>query len=408
MMADSGRFERYVALRYLRARRQTGMITIISIISVLGITVGVAALIVVMSVFNGFNEFAVEQLVSYDPHIRVHSADGQPVDPDEVIAAIDVPGVIAASPYIEGRSAIIVEQTSSVATIRGIDPDGEGGRIGELLKRTIGEDPSTESRGIVLGSSLAAGLNVSTGDTVSIVGRKGLELALSQVAQPTTTELPVSSTFALNQEYDAHVAFVPVNVAREIFDISDGAMGVELRLEDYRTSVEVAGLLEDQLGPDYTVETWQDLHSDLYGAMELERWSAFVIVMLIIIVAVFNVLGSLTMTVIEKRRDIGILKTLGATRASILRLFIFEGVLIGVIGTGIGLATGLGLCWLQGEYGLVSLDTTRYLLNALPVLVRPLDVLLITVAAMVLATVSAIYPAARAAGLQPADGIRWE
>lgn len=405
---ETGRFERYIALRYLRARRKTGMITIISIISVLGITVGVAALIVVMSVFNGFNEFAVEQLVSYDPHIRIRSASGEPVDPDQIIDRIDPSGVTATTPYIEGRSAIIVEQTSSVATIRGIIPENDGGRIGALLQRTIGADSVDGSRGIVLGSGLAAGLNVLSGDTISIVGRKGLELALSQVAQPSTIELPVVSTFALNQEYDAHVAFVPFSVAQEIFAIPKGAMGVELRLEDYRRSLDAAEELRGRFGDAYIVESWQDLHSDLYGAMELERWSAFVIVMLIVIVAVFNVLGSLTMTVIEKRRDIGILKTLGASRKSILRLFIIEGVLIGLVGTGLGLIIGLGLCWLQGEYGLIGLDTTRYLLNALPVNVRPVDVALITLSAMALATASAIYPAARAASLQPADSIRWE
>ncbi len=408
-MKRKGRqFERFVALRYLRARRKTGMITIISVISILGITVGVAALIVVMSVFNGFNEFAIDQLVSYDPHIRITGVGGTAIDTDKLLELVETDDLVSATPYIEGRSAIIHDRKTGVATIRGIVPGEDPGQIASKMRRTIEEEPTGDHSGILLGSALASKLGLFTGDTVSIVGRQGLELALTQVAQPVTIDLPVTATFSLNQEYDAHVGFVPLAVAREIFEMPEGAMGLELRLEDFEGSVDLATELEATLPDQFVVESWQDLHRDLYGAMELERWSAFVIVLLIVIVAVFNVLGSLTMTVIEKRRDIGILKTLGAARGGILRTFVFEGIFIGLIGTLSGLVLGLGICWLQANYSLVELDTTRYLLGALPVHVRGVDVLIVSGAAMFLSTVSALYPAARAASLDPADAIRWE
>ena len=401
-------FETFIALRYLRARQKTGLITIISIISILGITVGVAALIIVMSVFNGFNRFAVEQLVSYDPHIRISGENGQPVMSERLLPFLESDEILSVSPFIEGRSAVIHDRKTGVATIRGVDPAHLEGQIAEKMRRTIPGSDLGGGNGIVLGSTLASNLGLFTGDTLSIVGRQGLELALTQVAQPVTIEVPVSSTFSLNQEYDAHVGFVPLGVAREIFEIDEGAMGLEIRLHDFEKSVEVATALRKRLPDEYIVESWQDLHRDLYGAMELERWSAFVIVLLIVIVAVFNVLGSLTMTVIEKRRDIGILKTLGASRSGIMRTFIVEGILIGLIGTSVGVLLGLGICWAQATYSLVELDTTRYLLGALPVEVRPVDVVLVVLSAITLATVSAIYPAARAASLEPADSIRWE
>ncbi len=401
-------FETFVALRYLRARRTTGMITIISIISILGITVGVAALIIVMSVFNGFNRFAIDQLVSYDPHIRISASDGRPVDTDKLLPYLQSPEIATISPFIEGRSAVIHDRKTGVATIRGIAPGVAAGQIAEKMRRTIPGSRAGEGNGIILGSALASNLGLFTGDTLSIVGRQGLELALTQVAQPVTIEVPITSTFSLNQEYDAHVGFVPLETARKIFEIKSGAMGIEIRLHDFERSVALANELNESLPEGFLVESWQDLHRDLYGAMELERWSAFVIVLLIVIVAVFNVLGSLTMTVIEKRRDIGILKTLGAPGSGILRTFIVEGVLIGLIGTSVGVALGLGLCWAQATYSLVELDTSRYLLGALPVEIRPVDVIIVVLSAMTLATLSAIYPAARAAALDPADAIRWE
>ena len=399
-------FEPFVALRFLNAKRRIGLISIISIISIFGIMIGVAALIIVLSVFNGFNSFAVRQLVGFDPHLRVLSATEGTIDADALIGQLDIPDMVSASPFIEGRSAMIHKGVTKVVQIRGIDPRiPEGEHTGSTLDLSLLED---KERAIILGSILAAELKVGLEDEVSIISRRGLELALTQVAQPTTIPVKVAGSFSLNQEYDAHVAFTDLSTARELFDIPEGVMGVEIRIRDYEHAEEEAKELRARLGENYRVETWQDLHRDLYGAMQLERWAAFAILMLIIIVAVFNVLGSLTMTVIEKRRDIGVMKAMGASDKGILRIFLYEGGLIGVIGTVAGMILGIGLCFLQQQTGVWKLDTESYLLAALPVEMHLWDILLVGLMALALSTLAAVYPARRAARIHPADAVRWE
>lgn len=394
-------FEYMIARRYLRAKRRVGLISIISIISIVGIAIGVAALIIVLSVFNGFNSFAVEQIVGFDPHLRIMPATARTMNADSLIAVLNVPDLVSAESFIAGRSAIMHEGVTQVAEVRGI-----GGRGGPANLPDRSLLPS--EGGVVLGSVLASRLRAGSGDEISFISRKGLELALSQVAQPNTLPALVTGTFSINQEYDEHVAFVSLETARQLFDIPQGEMGIEIRLKDFRAAEQAAPELAARLGPEWRVETWQDLHRDLYGAMELERWAAFAILMLIIIVAVFNVLGSLTMTVIEKRRDIGVLKAMGASENGIMRIFLYEGGMIGIIGTGAGLALGTGLCVLQSAYGLFKLDTNSYLLSALPVEMRVADVVLVSLTALALALGAALYPARRAARTDPADAVRWE
>ncbi|MGE3801973.1 MAG: FtsX-like permease family protein [Candidatus Kapaibacterium sp.] len=398
-------FEPFVALRFLNAKRRIGLISFISIISIAGITVGVWALIVVLSVFNGFNSFAIEQLVGFDPHLRITPTTATTLNSDSLISLLDIPGMISASPFIEGRSAIIHEGVTQVAEIRGVNrsdqkKDSPSGINYSPLK------PS--GRSILLGGLLASKMKVGMGDQVSIISRRGLELALTQVAQPTTITVQVAGTFSLNQEYDSHVAFTDLETARELFDIQEGTMGIEVRLENYEEAEAESILLQGRLGENYRVETWQDLHRDLYGAMQLERWAAFAIVMLIVIVAVFNVLGSLTMTVIEKQRDIGVMKAMGAGDRSILRIFLYEGGLIGIIGTVTGLFLGIGSVLVQQTYEIISLNTDSYLLPAVPVEMHWQDILLVAGTALLLATLAAVYPARRAARILPADAVRWE
>ena len=398
-------FEPFVALRFLKAKRRIGLISFISIISVAGIAIGVAALVIVLSVFNGFNSFAIQQLVGFDPHLRITSSGSTAINGDSLISQLNIPHMVSATPFIEGRSAIMREGVTQIAEIRGITKEKEDEEIHSALNLS---PLSPGGRTIVLGSILAQNLQVGLGEEVSIISRQGLELALTQVAQPTTIPVRVAGSFSLNQEYDTHIAFTDLETARELFDMPEGVMGVEIRLEDFEQAEKEAEVLRSQLGDTYRIETWQDLHRDLYGAMQLERWAAFAILMLIVIVAVFNVLGSLTMTVIEKHRDIGVLKAMGGDDRAILRIFLYEGGLVGVIGTVVGLVLGIGLVLLQQEYGLVSLDTTNYLLPAVPVEMHWQDVLLVALTALFLATLAAVYPARRAARILPAEAVRWE
>jgi lipoprotein-releasing system permease protein len=211
-----------------------------------------------------------------------------------------------------------------------------------------------------------------------------------------------------NKDYDAHYAYVSLETARDIFQMENTVSGVDVRLHSISVSDNVRDDLQALLGPGYRVSTWFDLHKDLYSVMQIERWTAYIILCLIVGVASFNVLGSLTMGVIEKRRDIGVLKALGATRNSILRIFMVEGLLVGTLGTVLGSALGLLVCYVQIRFGLFPLDPTVYIIPAIPVEVRWTDFIAVAGASMLLSFLASLYPARRAASLTPVQAIRWE
>jgi len=401
----------FIALRYLRPR--FNLVTVISVISIGGIAVGTAALIVVLSVFNGFNGVVRGLLVGFDPHIRVTSVDGRVGRPDHLADRLkELPGVASAAPFVSGRSAVMHQEGIRVIQVRGMrrhDALATTGMQKALRAGDVIDSDALHRNPIVLGSELSVALNVGLGDTVALLSQTGLEESLTQLAQPTIVQCYVSGIFqSQNKEYDAYWAYTDLTTARLLFGIDTGAMGIELRLDEFERSSAIAQQIRARLGSSFHVETWQDMHADLFAVMELERWGAFVILSLIIVVAVFNVLGSLTMTVIEKVRDIGILKTMGSTDSSIIRIILYKGFLIGAIGTAIGLAVGLGVCWLQMTYGFYRLKSGYFIIPSLPVDVHAIDVALVALTALVLASVAALYPGKRAASVVPAEAVRWE
>lgn len=401
----------YIARRYVRPR--LSLVTIIAGISVAGIAIGVAALIAVLSVFNGFSSLVTSLLVGFDPHVRVTPAAGSgTIDPAPVLEKLKrLPEVKAAAPFIAGRSAVVYREGLQVVQIRGMSAADIGTAVGLRDAMVSGrfEESSEDRHPIVLGQSLAWTLRVSIGDTISLLSQSGLEASLTQMAQPTLLRCVVTGIFeSRNKEYDSYLAYTDLATARFLFALDSGVMGVEVRLGDFRTADQIAPSVRSALGSSYRVETWSDLHSDLFGVMELERWIAFIILSLIVIVAAFNVLGSLTMTVIEKRRDIGILKAMGARNNTILRTYLIEGSMVGFIGTVIGTILGVVLCILQQKFSLFKLDNAKYIISAMPVDLRWLDVLIVVLVALGLALVAALPPARRAARLLPADAVRWE
>lgn len=406
-------FESFIARRYLRAKRKVSLISIISVISILGITVGVFALISVMSVFNGFNTLVKDLLVGFDPHVRVTPIGAETLDPDSLLPVIrSIPGVTAAAPLISGRSVVLFPSLR-VIQLRAMRREDVGSAIGLERKIVSGEvaTPTPDvPHPIVIGSMLAVGLNARIGDTLSLLSQSGLEESLTTISEPRPIHCVVTGVFEMgNKEYDTYYAYTDIETGRAIFDVARSAMGIEIRLDELDRAEAVSDTLVRRLGSGYRVETWHDLHRDLFGVMELERWSAYIILSLIIVVAVFNVLGSLTMTVIEKRRDIGILKIMGASDRAIQRIYLFEGMMVGLIGLGGGLALGLLAVYLQQEYGLfMKLDVALYIISALPVELRWSDVVIVSVTALALSFGAALYPARRAARLLPADAVRWE
>lgn len=397
----------------LSAGRRVSLVSIISVISLLGIKVGVGALICVLSVFNGFNGIVKGLFVGFDPHVRVTPVVETTLDPDSVLSVVRKDrDVVAAAPFISGRSAILHEKGLKVIQIRGMRAEDITTAVGLGNKISNGSFQAASPENphpIVLGAMLAYNLHATIGDTIALLSQSGIEESMTQLAEPSIVRCVVTGMFeSSNKEYDENFAYTDLPTAREIFGVTDGAMGVEIRLDDFENAPLAKERLSASLGKNYLVETWQDLHRDLFTVMELERWAAFIILSLIIIVAVFNILGSLTMTVIEKRRDIGILKTMGASDRTIMQTYLHEGALVGLVGTLGGVVVGTLVCFLQIEYGFFKLDNAVYIIPALPVEMHASDVILVATTALLLALTAALYPALRASRLLPADAVRWE
>jgi lipoprotein-releasing system permease protein len=407
-------YEFYIAKRYLLSKRRIGFITIIMAISIVGVTVGVAALISVLSVFNGFNSLVTSILVGFDPHIRIETEHDRGIsDYSEAIALVrNERRVKAYSPFVSEKAMIIARNINRVIFVKGVD-DTLIGEVSDVKKKTIlGKFELRDTSGvggIVIGLTLSDRLGIVTGDSVSIVSSAGMENALTQFPQPVVKRYRVVGIFeSNNKDYDAFYAYLSIRSAQRLFRMGDRVHGVELRLFDINDSEGVKESLLERLGKPYRISTWYDLHKQLYSVMKIERWTAYIILCMIIAVATFNILGSLTMAVIEKKRDIGVLKSMGVSNRSIIRIFMFEGILVGVVGTAVGSLLGFAICYLQQRYGLFPLDPTVYIIPAIPVEMRWTDFVAVGTAALVLCFLASLYPAKRAASLVPIEAIRWE
>lgn len=407
-------FERFIARRYLISKKKIQFITIITLISIIGIAVGVGALITVLSVFNGFNKLQVSTLTGFDPHLRIEAAGTiKLIDYNKVINELknekQIKGI---APFTLNKGVVSSKRNNVVVYIKGVD-DSKIGQVSDIKDVTkIGEFEFQDNEnfgGVVLGLSLADRLNARIGDTLTVLSTAGMEKALTQIVQPKALRFVVRGIYdANNRDYDKLYAFMSISYAQRLFDLGNAVGGVEIRLHNIRDSEDFKQHLVQVLGQGYSVSTWYEMHEELYSVMQVERWTAYVILSLIILVATFSIAGSLTMTVIEKKRDIGILKTMGSTNGSIIRIFMFEGILIGIYGTIIGCILGLGICLLQIKFKLFPLDPTVYPIDALPIDIRWTDFIYVGLASLILAFLASLYPARKAAAEEPIQAIRWE
>lgn len=387
--------------------------TIISIVSIIGVTVGVAALVVILSVFNGFSGLVTSILVNFDPHLRIESNQPQPASNYErMLTDLNQKDYIrGASMFVQSKAMIIGKGGNRVVNIKGMDErivgDVSGIKekivLGSFTFQADGED------GIVLGMTLADRLGALVGDRLSIISPASFETALMQVGQPIIRRFRVTGIYeSNNKDYDVFYAFVSITAGQKLFLLGDRVHGVELRLSDFHLSDYVKQQLAMQYGTDYHVQTWFDIHKELYTVMQIEHWMAYIILGMIIGIASFNLLGLLTMSVIEKTRDIGILRSIGAKETMILKIYISQGILVGVIGTLCGVLLGIFLVYLQSTFHLFPLDPTVYIIPAIPVEVKIGDILAISILSIILCSLAAIYPAKRASKLIPVEAIRWE
>lgn len=402
--------EHYIARRYLVGKKRFSFINIISMMATLGIMFGVAALIVVMSVFNGFNGLVTSILQDFDPHIKVERiprSEGKSLS--EVRAVIDARDDIAGkAPFIQRKAMAMVHGGSHFLWVKGVHPDSLDlvSRVGEKI--VLGDFEMKENNGIVLGITLADKMRVLVGDTLLLYSPAGMENILTQYVTPTVLRCPVTGIYeSQNNVYDGAFAFLALDDAQKLFRMRGALSGFELRLDDADDSDDVKNELAEAIGAGWNVLTWYDLHRDLYSVMTIERWSAFILLGIIIAVAVFNILASLTMLVLEKRRDIGILRTMGMSAVRIRNLFLLEGLWIAIIGVVAGLVIGLLLTWIQAEFGVFKLDDA-FIIPAIPVELRVADITLIVLATFGLCLLAAWYPALRARTTEIIEAVRWE
>lgn len=409
------KFESYIAKRYLGSKHKVNFITIISFLSVSGITIGVAALIVVLSVFNGFSSLVTSYLINFDPHVRIEMiSSGAEKDTSMVSDLIrnekDIAGY---SPFVSGKVLVYRDKLTQVINLKGIEA-GEGNTVYNIQPNILyGKYKLNEREGIpgvIIGLTLADRLESIIGDTLTIVSPSGIENAISQFSMPVTRKVILAGIYSSNNnDYDANYIFSALPFAQNLLGYGKDIQGYDIKLNNINSSFDVKEYFTSKLSPkDFSINTWYDFHRDLYSVMKIERWTAYIILSLIIAVATFNILGSLSMSVIEKQRDIGILRSMGATENSILRIFRFEGLLIGIIGTAAGSLLGYLVCFLQLQYKIYPLDPTQYKIDALPLQVRISDFFFIAGMSLLLSYLASIYPAKKAAKVNPLEAIKWE
>lgn len=389
------------------------MISVITAISALGVTTGVAALIVVLSVMNGFYDVVRDLLVTVDPHVRIVGAQGRSLDGDVVRLteeALDLPAVVLASPYVEGKALLVhgrASEVSRVVVVRGVD--STSARALEPVRGVsfLGKGPA--GPGVAIGQNLARSLALEPGASVALLSAPAVgQVLTSLLPRPPAGRFEVRGLYQLEPTYDNTHVFVDIGEARRLFRMPDRVSGIALRLTDFRRAADVKQTLQAQLdSPDILVETWYDQQRSLYSVMRLEKWGASLVLVLISIVAAFNIVGSLTMIVMEKRRDVGVLRTLGVSRQDIRRIFLLEGGLVGAAGTGLGFCIGLTMCFLQDRFQLVPLlGAESFVIDAYPVSVQMPDLVGIALVSLGLCLLASVYPAGRAARIAPARAVQ--
>jgi len=408
-------FEFFIAKKYLGTKHKLNFITIISILSTLGITIGVAALVIVISVFNGFGLFARQMLLDFDPHLRIISTSVSNEESSDSLNKIlsNKAEVKSSSPYIEGKVLLFNNNTYQFINLKGIEKrndDYDWGVTSSIYAGKLDLGNETEIPAIALNLKTSLKLRCKIGDTITATSLKSIEKMLTNfLVLPSTKRFVVSGIYESNSKnYGTDYSFTSLKSAQNLLGIQS-ISGYEIRLNDLNDSELVKNELEKRLKHDnFSVYTWYDMHKEFYDVMQIERWSAFILLLLIISVATFNILGSLTMSVIEKRRDIGLLRSMGARKKSILRIFMLEGLLIGTIGTILGLIIGLLVCYLQIEFKLYPLDPLKYRIDAIPVKLEVADLIIIPIVSMLLSFFASLYPAKRAVKTNVIDSIKYE
>jgi len=420
------RWEIMVALRYLRARRREMFVSLIALIAGGGVAIGVMVLCIVMAVMTGFEEDLRDRILGFNPQIVLLSHGGAIRDyPDVVDKVRAAPGVAAAAPFVYGQ-VMITSDGGSVAggIVRGVEPrnmnavvdvgrhmkDGSDERLGEPMPVTTivdGRDETIEVPQVVIGFELAKALGVRVGDWVNVVSPLGTATAVGLV--PRVKRFAIGGIFDSGMyDYDSSILFMSLADAQRFFEIGDKVTGIEVKVHDIDAARVVARDLEQRVGYPFYSRDWMEVNRNLFVAFRLEKFIQFIVLLLIVLVAAFNIAATLIMVVMEKRKDIAILKSMGATNLAIGTVFVFKGAVIGILGTLVGIVGGLSGAALLERYQFIELPKDVFYVSTVPVRIYPENFALVAAAAIAICILATIYPARQAARLAPVEVIRYE
>jgi lipoprotein-releasing system permease protein len=413
-------YELFIGLRYLRARRRGTFVSLITLISLLGVMIGVMTLNVVMAVMSGFEETLRDRLLGINAHIALVKS-GDPLRDYESILqqVVKESGVVAASPTIYGQVMLTSGSRVSGVVVRGVDPDRvnavvnvqtfikEGSLAGLKTQHPIQvEDRTVLLPGIILGERLANQLGVFLGSPVQVVSPLGSPTAIGVI--PKVRRFVVIGILRTGMsEIDSTLVFMGLSEAQKFFELGDAVTNIEIRIQNVNRSREIAEQIQRRLGFPYFAEDWTRLWPNLFSALQLEKTVYFLVLLLMVLIGAFNIVSTLVMVVMEKKKDIAILRSMGATQQSIRKIFLLKGFIIGVVGTILGVLLGLVVCFLIAQYKF-ELPKDVFLISTVPVRIYWSNFLLVALASFIVCLLASIYPARQAAKLDPVEIIRYE
>jgi len=408
-------FEYFIGRRYLRAKRKQAFISLITLLSTAGIAVGVMALIVVIAVMSGFESDLKSRILGGQAHIVLMRHGGPFTEYRKILKDVEkIDGVESATPVIYTQVMLRASSRVSGAVLRGIDPESAGRVIKTLDKVSLhnpkagmGESTDNNVPGIVLGKELANNLGVSKGDTIYLISPRGMISPIGHL--PAMKRFKLTGFFESGMyDYDGSFAYINIDQAQKILRMGNSVTGIEIRVDNMYKAREIAQKIVSNLGFPFWARDWMQMNQNLFTALKLEKTVMFIILTLIVLVAAFNIASTLIMMVMEKTRDIAILKAMGATDKSIKKIFVFKGMVIGTVGTILGVIFGFVLCTILKHYKIAELTgDIYYFTTKLPVKLEFFDVFIIVSAALVICFFATIYPARQASKLDPVEAIRY-